>query len=70
VDRLQISRIENYLRRKFRNDTITIDATGRGDDSAEVSVANEFIGLIFKDEDEGEVSYAFHMAIIDEDLSD
>ncbi|MEE8534508.1 MAG: DUF3126 family protein, partial [Kiloniellales bacterium] len=29
---------------------------------------DEFIGVIFRDEDEGEVSYAFNMAILDEDL--
>ena len=70
VDRLEISRIEKYLRGIFKNDTITIDSAGRGDESAEVSIADEFIGLIFKDDDEGEVSYAFHIAIIEEDLTD
>lgn len=68
MDRSEIARIETYLRSKFKNETITIDAAGRGDGSAEVSIAKEFIGVIFKDDDEGEVSYAFHMAIIDEDL--
>ena len=68
VNGLEIARVEKYLRGKFKNDTITIDASGRKDGSAEVSIAKEFIGLIYRDEDEGEVSYAFHIAIIDEDL--
>jgi hypothetical protein len=33
-----------------------------------VQVAGEFIGVIFKDEEDGEVSYAFNMAILEMDL--
>ena len=29
---------------------------------------NEFIGLIYVEDDEGEVSYQFHMTILSEDL--
>ena len=29
---------------------------------------DEFIGLVYKDEDEGEISYQFQMAIIEADL--
>lgn len=68
MDRSEISRVEKYLRGKFGNDTISVDAAGRGDDSAEVSIGGEFIGIIYKDDDEGEISFAFHMAIIDKDL--
>jgi hypothetical protein len=38
------------------------------DDSMEVHYAGEFMGLIYRDEDEGEVSYAFQMAILEIDL--
>ncbi len=68
VDRSEISRVETYLRQKFGNDTIAVDALGRDDESAEISIGGEFIGVLYKDEDEGEVSFAFHMAIIDKDL--
>ena len=37
-------------------------------DSVEVHVGGEFIGVIFKDEEEGETSYAFQMAILEMDL--
>ncbi len=37
-------------------------------DSVEVMLGDEFIGLIYKDEDEGETSYAFHMSILEMDL--
>jgi hypothetical protein len=37
-------------------------------DSVEVQVNGEFIGVIVKDEEDGETSYAFNMAILEMDL--
>ena len=37
-------------------------------DSAEVFVNGEFIAVLFREEDEGETSYQFQMAILDVDL--
>ena len=34
----------------------------------EVLVNGEFIGVIFRDEEDGEISYAFNMAILEMDL--
>jgi hypothetical protein len=68
VTRGEIWRIEKYLRNLFRLDTITVVERPRQDDSVEVHVAGEFIGVIFKDEEDGETSYAFQMAILEMDL--
>jgi Protein of unknown function (DUF3126) len=40
------------------------------DDSAEVYIGEEFVGVIFRDEEDGELSYNFSMAILDIDLED
>jgi hypothetical protein len=68
VTRSEIWRIEKYLRNLFRLDTISVVERPRQDDSVEVHVAGEFIGVIFKDEEDGETSYAFQMAILEMDL--
>ena len=60
-------RIEKYLRNLFRLDTITVIERPQAD-SVEVHIGGEFIGVIFKDEEDGEVSYAFNMAILEMDL--
>ncbi len=65
MTRSEIWRLEKYL---FRLDTITIAERPKQADSVEVQVAGEFIGVIFKDEEDGEVSYAFNMAILEMDL--
>ncbi|MEM1139112.1 MAG: DUF3126 family protein [Pseudomonadota bacterium] len=64
----EIRRLQDYLRKTFRLDTIEIHARKNKDDSVEVTIGGDFIGVIFKDEEDGETSYAFQMAILDFDL--
>ena len=68
VNRSEISRLQKYLRDTFRLDTITIRDRPQKDDSAEVYIGDEFIGVIFKDDEDDEISYAFQMAILESDL--
>jgi hypothetical protein len=68
LTRSEIWRLEKYLRNLFRLDTITVVERPKQADSVEVHVAGEFIGVLFKDEEDGEISYAFNMAILDMDL--
>jgi hypothetical protein len=68
VNDMEIAKIERYLRGKFRNTGIVIEGRKNKDDSAEVTLDGEFIGVLFKDDDEGETSYDLHMTILDIDL--
>ena len=38
------------------------------DDSCGVYLGDEFLGLVYLEEDEGEIAYQFHMTILGEDL--
>jgi hypothetical protein len=67
LTRSEIWRLEKYLRNLFRLDTITLLERPQSD-SVEVHVAGEFIGLIFKDDEDGEISYALNMSILEMDL--
>lgn len=68
MTRSEIIRVQQYLRDTFGTDRLSLKGRKPNDGTAEVLIANEFIGVIFRDEDEGEVSYAFNMAILEEDL--
>jgi len=68
VDKTEIKRVEKYLRDRFKMPALSVHQRPHKDDSAEVNIGDEFIGVIFKDEEDGEVSYAFQMAILDIDL--
>lgn len=64
----EVARIQQYLREKFSNNMIKLMMRDRVGDSAEVAIGEEFIGVVYKDEDEGEVSYALHITVLDMDL--
>ncbi|MBT5074158.1 MAG: DUF3126 family protein [Kordiimonadaceae bacterium] len=68
MTRTEILRIQKYLNSKFESSKYTIVNSQTTDDSMEVHFDGEFIGMIYKDEDEGEVSYALQMAILEMDL--
>ena len=70
MTRDEILKLEHYLKKVFRLPDIQVRQRPRKDDSAEVFVDEEFIGVIFRDEDEGEVAYQFQMSILDYDLKD
>lgn len=68
MTREEILKLENYLRKMFRLDTIEVRQRPSKDDSAEVYIGDEFIGVLFKDDDDDDLSYQFQMAILDFDL--
>lgn len=64
----ELKKIERYLRRLFANDSLAVKARPRKDDSAEVFVGEEFVGVIYRDDEDDELSYNFSMAILAYDL--
>ncbi|WP_025900003.1 DUF3126 family protein [Sneathiella glossodoripedis] len=68
MTRTETLRVQRYLREKFANDSFVVKERRPSDGTAEVMLDDEFIGVVYRDEDEGEVSFAFHMTILDIDL--
>ena len=68
MDKNEIAKLQAYMRRTFANDTLSVRARPRKDDSSEVYLGEEFIGVLYRDEDEGELSWNFTMAILEVDL--
>jgi len=68
VQREEILRLESYLRKTFKLDLIEVRQRPSKDDSAEVYIGDEFIGILFKDDEDDDLSYQFQMAILDFDL--
>ncbi len=66
----EIARVQTYLRKTFRLDTIEVRGRPKKDDSAEVYIGNEFIGVIFRDDEDEELSYHFEMSILEMDLEE
>tara|TARA_R110002020_G_scaffold21450_6_gene72870 strand:+ start:5928 stop:6134 length:207 start_codon:yes stop_codon:yes gene_type:complete len=64
----EIKKLDAYFKRIF-NQSIVIKARPRKDDSAEVYLGDEFLGIVFRDDEDGDLSYNFSMAILDVDLT-
>lgn len=64
----EISRLQGYLKERFNRPDLSVRGRANKDDSAEVYFGDEFVGVIFRDDEDGEVSYDFNMAILEIDL--
>ena len=70
LTREEILKLEGYLKKVFQLPELQVRQRPRKEDSAEVFIGEEFIGILFRDDDEGETAYQFQMAILDFDLAD
>ena len=70
MDRITLKKIENFFKQKFKNKKIKIEGRANKNDSAEVLIDDEFIGVVFEDNEDGETCYQFNMTILNEDLND
>ena len=61
--------LQDYLRRLFENNKLTIAGRLQKTDSVELNNGPEFIGVISADDPEAS-SYTLQMAILDVDLDD
>jgi hypothetical protein len=68
VDVQEIRKLEAYIKRLFGNAKLRVVPRPKKDDSAEVYVGDEFIGVLFVDDEDDERSYNFQMAILATDL--
>ncbi len=64
----EIRKLDAYFKRVFANRSISVKARPRKSNSAEVFRDDEFLGVLYRDEEDGELSYNFSMAILDVDL--
>jgi hypothetical protein len=70
VTKDELARLQAYLRKTFGTTNLTVRARPKKDDSAEVYIGEDFIAVLFREDEDGEVSYQFQMAILELDLED
>ena len=64
----EIRQLQDYLNHKFKTDKFIAKKRKSIEDSCEIFIDDEFIGFVYIEDDEGEVSYQFHMTILKEGL--
>ena len=66
----ELQKLEAFFRRRFNMPNIGVRARPQKDDSAEVYIGDEFIGVIFRDDEDEDLSWNFQMAILEIDLDE
>lgn len=69
MDEQKLQKIQDYLNRLFKTDNFVTKKRKNIEDSCEIYIGEEFLGLIYEEVEENETAYQFHMTILDEDLS-
>jgi len=66
----QISQVQSYLRKRFATENLELKAR-KVQDSVEVYLDNEILGLLYiDDEDKSDISYDLNISILQQDLDD
>ncbi len=68
MNKTEVMRLRKYLNDKFNTSQFELQSGNQKDGSMELHFDGEFLGVIYRDEDEGEISYALNIAILEEDL--
>ncbi|MHC5652994.1 DUF3126 family protein [Stappia sp.] len=66
----EIRKLELYFQKKFELPKLAVRARPKKDDSAEVYIGDEFIGVVYRDDDDGDLSWNFSMAILEMDIEE
>ena len=64
----ELAKLNAYFQKTFGDPSLQVKARPRKTDSAEVYKGEEFLGVLYRDDEEGEISYDFNMAILEIDL--
>ena len=70
MDIKEIRKLDAYLKRLFDNPRVRVVPRPKKDDSAELYIGEEFVGVLFVDEEDNEKSYNVQIAILEGDLED
>ena len=68
MDVQEIRKLDSYLKKLFGNARIRVVPRPKKEDSAEVYIGEEFVGVLFVDDEDEDRSYNFQMAILGTDL--
>ncbi len=65
----EIKKIQTFLKAKFSGADIILKPREETADSVEITVAGETLGIVFKDDEDGDICYHVQITILSEDLT-
>jgi hypothetical protein len=70
VDAKERTRVEAFLKRRFKDKALSLRPKGKSKDSAEVYIGDEFVATLSRDSEDGEVCWHLTMTILEMDLEE
>ncbi|UTD28607.1 DUF3126 family protein [Bradyrhizobium sp. WD16] len=70
MDVKEVRKLDAYLKRLFSNQKIRVVPRPKKDDSAEIYIGEEFVGVLFVDDEDDDRSYQVQIAILESDLEE
>lgn len=64
----ETDKVQRFLRQRFGNQDITLKARGETSDSVELLIDGETMGIVFRDDEDGDICYHVQMTVLSEDL--
>lgn len=66
----EIIKLQKFFQQKFGNPNFDVRPRPNKDDSCELYLGEEFIGVLYLDDEDGDRSFMLQMAILDVDLDE
>jgi hypothetical protein len=68
VKKEELAKLQSYLRKTFGTPKLEVRPQPKKQDMAEIFIDGEFVATLYREEEDGEISYQFQMAILELDL--
>ena len=65
----EILKLQDFLKKKFSGTDIKLKERPETNDTVEIIIDGETLGIVFKDDEDGDICYHFQMTILSEDLN-
>ncbi len=65
----EVQKLQKFLQTRLNN-KITLKARAKVDDSVELLLDDEYMGTVYKDEEDGDVAYNINLSVLSIDLED
>ena len=69
MNKTEMAQLESYLKSRFGNKDIALIHRPQASDSVEFEIDGETLGIVYRDDEDGDVCYHVQLTILAEDIA-
>ena len=66
----ELQKLESWLKNRLKNPGISLKSRPKASDSVEFLLDGEYLGTVYKDDEEGDISYNINISVLSIDLEE